>query len=533
MNSDLTAINFSRRRFLGLSGAAAACAVLPARLFAESELDVVSLLHTTDLHGNLLPTSMYDGTPDVGGLARCSTRIKQWRRLNPHSMLVDLGDLYQGTAVGYNTRGRIMTRCLNHMDYDAWVLGNHEFDWGIEAVHQAVEHSRMPVLAANTSFDGHKVWDEAKRDKATVLPYILKELNGYKVAFIGLITPGMPNWFLPELVTGFEAFDPIPVMKQTLAEVKSHQPNAIILGTHMGIRPWSTEDDEANRLFGITKEFPEIDAIVGGHTHRDQPNLRVNHIPYTQASYFGIHVGKLDMVFDRNSRKLAYVQPMTSYMDGSVMPDPEIIALTRDEVDEAEDYMETKVGVLGDTLGIQRSPGEPSDLERLIGSSIWEGMKQRNLKVDAVLHGLLFADYDIEPGEKTVRDLWGIIPFENFVVTAEVRVDELRAIVKEVSQNARQLRSLMGLTPVIEGRGENLQVHGILDANGERLSDTKRVTIALNSYDSASGGGRFRNMADLLAKPASKRTLHDLQSRALMVEYFQRHEKVLIEDFPV
>ncbi|MCC5850965.1 MAG: bifunctional metallophosphatase/5'-nucleotidase [Verrucomicrobia bacterium] len=525
----------SRRFFLGTGAGATAYALLPGPLRAAEgggaggPLDTVAILHTTDLHGNILPTATYDGVTDVGGLARCATRIKQWRRQNPHSMVVDIGDLYQGTAAGYQSRGRIMTRCLNHLDFDAWIVGNHEFDWGIEAVHGAIEHSRMPVLAANTSFDGVESWKEAKRDQAKVFPYIFKELNGYHIAFVGLTTPGMANWFLPELVKGFEAFDPIPVLKATLAEIKPRKPDAIILGTHMGVRPWSTEDDAANRLFGLTKACPEIDAIIAGHTHRDQPNMRVNGIPYTQANYFGIHMGRLDLVFDRDSRKLVHVQPMTSYMDSSVAVDPEIVSLVRDELEEAEAHMDQVAGTLADKLEIRNSPGNPSDLERLIGSSIHAGLAQRDIPVDAVLHGLLFADDGIEPGEKTVRDLWGILPFENFVVTAEVTVEQLKAIMAEVYENPRQLRSLIGLRVITEGRGQNLRVQEIQDKNGERLPEDRRIHLALNSYDSASGGGRYRQMYEMLSQPAAKRTLHDLQTRALMVEYFQNNRPVTLE----
>lgn len=522
-----------RRRFLGAGSAAALYAMLPARLrAAEMRLDTVSVIHTTDLHGNILPTATYDGVQDVGGLARCATRIKQWRALNPHSMLVDLGDLYQGTPAGYNTRGGIMTRCLNHLDYDAWVLGNHEFDWGIEAVHQAVEDSRMPVLAANTSFDDVESWNRDHRDRARVLPYVIKELNGYRIAFIGLITPGMPNWFLPELVKGFAAFDPIPVTKATLEEVRTHRPDAVILGTHMGIRPWSTEDDAANRLFGITRECPGIDAILGGHTHRDMPNQRINGVIYTQANYFGIHLGRLDLVFDRDTRKLLHAQPLTSYMDSAVAVDPAVVALVQDDLDAAANYLATPAGEFAEPLGIRNAPGTPSDLERLIGSSIYEGLTRRDIPVDAVLHGLLFAD-DAEPaGPKTVQDAWGIVPFENFIVTAELTREQLTAVLEEVFRNPRQLRSIMGIQPVVEGRGEQLRVTDLRLRDGSPLPD-RRIRIAVNSYDAASGGGRFPGLRDILAEPASKRTLHRLQSRALLVEYMQRHSPVRIADFPV
>ena len=531
MSTSNTSNLFTRRHFLGAGAGAAGFAMLPRTLKAAyGPLDTVSIIHTTDLHGNILPTATYDGVQDVGGLARCATRIRQWRALNPHSMLVDIGDLYQGTVAGYHSRGRIMTRCLNHLNFDAWLVGNHEFDWGIDAVHAAIEHSRMPVLGANTSFDGVMGWDADHRDAAKVLPYILKEINGYRVAFIGLTTPGMSNWFLPELIKGFEAYDPVPVLKATLAELKPLNPDALIVGTHMGVRPWSTEDDAANRLFELTKACPEIDAIIAGHTHRDQPNLRVNGIPYTQASYFGIHLGRLDLVFDRDNRKLLHVQPMTAYMDGRVAVAPDIVALVRDELDEAEAYMNQPAGVLADPLEIRNAPGSPSEVERLIGTAMLEGLARRELPVDAVLHGLLFADAAIPPGEKTVQDLWGILPFENFVVTAEISVAELRMVMGSVYENRRQLRSLMGLQVEVAGRGDSLEVVRILDRNGEALADDHRVRIALNSYDAASGGGRFQDMAALLSEPASKRTLHDLQTRALLVEYFQQHDPVRLAD---
>src|SRR5277367_3036387 len=95
-------------------------AALPGPLWADA-LDVVtvSILHTTDLHGHILPTVDYNGHPDLGGLARCAAQIRQWRLGNPNSLLIDIGDVYQGTEVGLRSRGATMIRCLNALNYDA------------------------------------------------------------------------------------------------------------------------------------------------------------------------------------------------------------------------------------------------------------------------------------------------------------------------------------------------------------------------------------------------------------------------------
>jgi hypothetical protein len=94
--------------------------------------------------------SGYDGIADRGGLARCVTQIRRWRRQNQNSILIDVGDVYQGTEVSLRNKGELMIDLFNHLGYDAWVVGNHEFDWGIEPFHQALQRSTMPVLGANT-----------------------------------------------------------------------------------------------------------------------------------------------------------------------------------------------------------------------------------------------------------------------------------------------------------------------------------------------------------------------------------------------
>src|SRR5215467_4194147 len=149
---------WTRREFLKLAGRAGLLSAVPTLASAAASLNsdavCISILHTTDLHGHILPTSDYAGTADRGGLARCVTQIRRWRRQNPNSILIDVGDVYQGTEVSLRNKGELMIDLFNLLGYDAWVIGNHEFDWGIEAFHQAVQRSTMPVLAANTILEG-------------------------------------------------------------------------------------------------------------------------------------------------------------------------------------------------------------------------------------------------------------------------------------------------------------------------------------------------------------------------------------------
>src|SRR5437868_8008691 len=164
VNSDQS--SWTRRDFLRVLGPTALLCGVPelASAMPASDIVTISILHTTDLHGHILPTVDYDGTTDAGGFARCVTQIRRWRRQNPNTILIDVGDIYQGTDVGLRTKGSVMIDLLNHLKFDAWVVGNHEFDWGIDPFVNAVKRSAMPVLAANMSLEGRAAGEVTDRD---------------------------------------------------------------------------------------------------------------------------------------------------------------------------------------------------------------------------------------------------------------------------------------------------------------------------------------------------------------------------------
>ena len=179
----------------------------PARTSgAASDTVQISILHTTDLHGHILPTTDYAGNADLGGFARCVTQIRRWRRQNRNSILIDIGDVYQGTDVSLRTNGALMIDLFNHLKYDAWIVGNHEFDWGVGPFMNALTKSKMPVLAANMSMEGKASGEtlDSGNPFAKVRPYILRDIDGIKIAIIGVTTPGMPFWFRPEFIRGFD-----------------------------------------------------------------------------------------------------------------------------------------------------------------------------------------------------------------------------------------------------------------------------------------------------------------------------------------
>ena len=523
--------SWTRREFLKLAGRAGVLSAVPTLASAATALNsdtvCISILHTTDIHGHILPTSDYDGNPDRGGLARCVTQIRHWRRQNRNSILIDVGDVYQGTEVSLRNKGELMIDLFNHLGYDAWVVGNHEFDWGIEPFHQALQRSMMPVLAANTILEGKSAGEfaDAKHPLAKIQPFILKEIAGIKLAIIGITTPGMSFWLPREFTRGIDFQQPVEPVRRAIAKAKNEGADAIVLTGHMGLKPRTGGDDFANSVTALTSEFPDVAVFIAGHTHQVIPSRLSNGVLFTQADHFGIHAGRVDLLFDRNSKKLLGREAICELMDNRVHLDDVVISRARSHLAESDAALAQPIGELAETLRARSRPGRPSDIERLIGTAIMEALGERNVAVDGVMHGVFDENVNLTAGPKTVNDIWNVIPYENFIVTAELSSDEIKAVMGEVYPS-HERRNLLGFEVKTEGRGSNCRITSMTLQDGRPLDRSKECVIAFNSFDSRSAGHHFMRLRALLETPSVNCVMHPVQTRDALIDYFRRHKIV-------
>jgi 2',3'-cyclic-nucleotide 2'-phosphodiesterase (5'-nucleotidase family) len=522
---------WTRRDFLKLLGRAGLLSAIPGVAGAAAALDSnavwISILHTTDLHGRILPSLDYEGNLELGGLARCVTQIRRWRRKNRNSILIDVGDVYQGTDVSLRSKGKLMIDLFNHLKYDAWIVGNHEFDWGMEPFLQAVQRSKMPVLAANSLLEGKPAGEitDPRNPFSRIRPHIIKDFAGIRIAIIGVTTPGMPFWFRPEFTRGFESAYPVEPVRRAVQEAKGDGANAIILAGHMGLKPRSGGDDFANAVMSLTSEFPETAAFIAGHTHQLVPSRLTNGVLVTQANHFGIHVGRLDLVFDRESRKLVARHAECQLMDGCFRLDHIVLSRAKPLLDESEIALAQPIGELAETFRVHAKVDDPSDVERLLGVAIIDSLRERGVLIDGAMHGLFDDKNDFEAGPKTIRDVWNIIPYENYLVTAELTPEELQAIIEE-TYSTHERRSLLGFNIHSELQGGARRIVSMTLDNGAPLERGRRYVIAFNSFDSRSAGHRFMKLRSLLESPVVNCQFHPVQTRDALIDYFRRHKVI-------
>jgi 2',3'-cyclic-nucleotide 2'-phosphodiesterase (5'-nucleotidase family) len=455
------------------------------------------------------------------------TQIRRWQQENPNSILIDVGDVYQGTEVGLRSKGELMIDLFNQLKYDAWIIGNHEFDWGMQPFEQALQRSAMPVLAANTVLEGKPAGEfpDAKHPFAKIQPFIVKQVAGIKLAIIGVTTPGMLFWLRPDFTQGIDFQYPVEPVRRAIARAKSEGAHAIVLAGHMGLKARSGGDDFANSVTALTSEFPEASVFIAGHTHQPVPSRLINDALFTQADHFGIHVGRVDLLFDRNSRRLLHREASCELMDNRFGFDPIVMSRAKTQLAESDGALSQPIGKLAETLHGRSRPGLPSDLEKLIGAAIMEALLERTVQVDGAVHGVFDEKANWVAGSKTVRDIWNVIPYENYLVTGELSPDEIKAVMEEVYAS-HERRNLLGFAIRTEGRGYDRRITSMTLEDGRPLDRGKKYVIAFNSFDSRSAGHRFMKLRALLETRAANCTLHPMQTRDALIDYFRRHKVV-------
>jgi 5'-nucleotidase len=294
-------MSINRRKFLQKTAVAAgAIAVggwlpLPANAATTKR---ITILHTNDVHSRLDPFPM-DGSRNqgLGGVAARAALIQQIRNEGGEVLLLDAGDIFQGTPYFNMYKGEPEIKAMSMMGYDAGTIGNHDFDGGLENFTTQLQHARFPILVCNYDFTGTPM-------ESKFQPYKIFQKGDVKVGVLGV---GIElKGLVPENLYGNTVYqNPVVAINQTADILRKQGCDMIICLSHLGDK---YEDDKISDEV-LAKESYDVDLIIGGHTHRffEEPrkytNRRGGDIVVNQVGWAGIQLGRLDYQFTGSQRK--------------------------------------------------------------------------------------------------------------------------------------------------------------------------------------------------------------------------------------
>jgi len=484
---------------------------------APARIVTVTVLNTTDLHGSIRRTPGVYAEHNEGSLLQVATLVRGIREESPHALLFDCGDVFQGTDESFLTQGAIMATAMNALGYDAFAIGNHEFDWGVDTLGEMLDRMKATPLAANLL-----VGKEAPAAFRRVLPFVIKEVNGLKIAVVGLTTPNIPNWFRTVEENDLRVVDSRRALERTLPQVRRERPDILILLVHQGIQ---AKDDEANQINGICRRFGEFDLVLGGHLHWVLPGGRIGKADYAQAGSGARGLMRTDLTFDTVEN--AVVKKTFAYLPvtPSIPEDPEIKALVVDDLAKADARLNTVLGKTKTELKHSLAIPGLCPVQQLLCKSI-----ASKTKAEVVLHGIL-SDNSIPAGDIHVSDVWRIVPYENTIGCLWLTPAEIRSIMEEACTYLGGSRyfGAWGLQyEIYPNAPKGQRIRNLRAADGSALHGRRRIKTAINSYHLAGGGGRFPSLLDLAGRSNTRLEMGDTRTRDMVMSYIKRHRTLSI-----
>ncbi|MCR5888908.1 metallophosphatase [Hymenobacter sp. J193] len=293
-----------RREFLKHSTLGAASLGLLSLPAAAADAAKLVILHTNDMHSRIEPfpdnAAQWAG---MGGMARRASLIAQIRQQEANVLLLDSGDIWQGTPYFNFFGGELEYKLMSQMRYDASTLGNHDFDNGLEGLQKQLPNATFPFLTANYDFSQTPLAGRFQ-------PYKVFEKAGHRIGVFGLGIE-LAGLVADRNYGATRYLDPVATANEMVARLRGPEKcDMVICLSHLGYKYESAKIDD----FKLAAGAPGIDLILGGHTHTflDKPDVVAgpngHQTLINQVGWSGINLGRIDYVFERGTRRPGVAQ---------------------------------------------------------------------------------------------------------------------------------------------------------------------------------------------------------------------------------
>ena len=436
------------------------------------------VIATNDFHGSFEPRPDSAGVKR-GGAAYVASVIADARaecaaKTGCTSVLLDGGDMFQGTAPSNRTYGATVVDLYNRLGYAAAALGNHEWDWGRDSLRARMRQARYPVLGANVRYaDG--------RDVDWIPDDTLLTVGELRVGVIGISTVETPRTTMAVNVSDLRFVAPAPIVDGRARALRARGADAVIVVAHDGAfcnRAAAADTACSGEIIDLARGITErVDAIVSGHTH-SLVNTRVNGIPIVQARSHGRAIGVIDIPLGGGEARIA----VRDVVADSLRPDSAVDGLVKRVVAAVAAEMSRPVAQIAEPL---RRSGRQYALGNLIADA------QRaagNADVAVMNNGGIRAD--LQAGQATYGSLFEVQPFGNTLYRLTVRGRDLRGFLERVVGRDEINAHLSGVNVVyLPAKPSGARISTVTMADGKPLRDDATYTLVMSNFLVGGGDG--------------------------------------------
>jgi 2',3'-cyclic-nucleotide 2'-phosphodiesterase (5'-nucleotidase family) len=411
--------------------------------------------------------------------------INKYKALNPYgTLLMDGGDMMQGTPISNLLWGESVIDVYNHMGYVASVTGNHEFDWGLTRLQERMAQAEFPILAAN-------IFNEGTDTRPTwAVPTATFEVKGQKIGVIGVTSKDTPGIVMAGNTAGLEFREAGPIVTELVAQLRADGADIIVVLAHM---PDVYSGVVSQEIVGVA--VPGVDLIISGHSHSNYSGI-INNIPIIQQYSSGTAIGVSNLSYDRYLGKVvnAKLEVVTTFNAG-VTPDAGIAALVAGYLAEIGPTVNK---VIASTTGpILRGGNDRYIKEVPMGDFIadaqrWKGGTQiAFMNPGGIRNDIVFASY---PHNVTWTDFFNVQPFDNKLVTMTLTGSQLYAVLEQQfspPQSSMKLLQESGLIYTFKlSNAVGSRITSLTLTDGTPiLKDSTLYTVTLNEFIATGGDG--------------------------------------------
>ncbi len=445
-----------------------------AGTLSAKEVDI-TILHTNDMHARI-EAGKYDGM----GMARISTKVKEFREKYSNVLVLDAGDNVHGKPIAMINKGESVVDVMNIIGYDAMTIGNHEFDYGQERLRELMDMFNFPVISANLKESDGSLF-------AGNQGYIIKEYDGVKVGIFGLSTPETAYKSHPKNVKGLTFENPVTTSKRMVNKLEDKVDIIIALG-HIGM---DNRSKASNRSDNLAKEVDGIDLIVDGHSHSKLPNgKRVGDALIVQAHEYDKALGIVDLTVENGELKSAKARYLTKEEASDVKKDQEVMTAIEDIKAENNKIISKVVGKTRIQLNGER--GSVRTGETNLGNLITDSFLEHTGADIAMTNGGGIRA-SIKPGEITLGEVISVLPFGNIVVVKELSGADVKAAIEHgidaYPSNDGAFPHVAGIEYRLNPKRKSGNKVVDIKINGHDLKMDKKYKVATNDFMAAGGDG--------------------------------------------